>query len=194
MEKSPQIYAPAEETGRLHQGEIVSNLVQAHINAANLSSPDVIEVLAKRHPIAIVMAQDCDLESDFKRRDDGGPGRELPNILFCEVGHADAMRKARGVTSRAWELFRANKHERFHYLRELKKTDDLQGEGLPVLGIDFRRYFTVPTDEVYLRLHGEAKRRSRLESPYREHLATRFCYFQLRVGLPEDHYVKGGAH
>ena len=52
------------------------------------------------------------------------------------------------------------------------------GEGMPELGIDFKRYFTIPTDEVYFRIRAEAQRRSRLRSPYLEHLSNRFYSFQ----------------
>ncbi len=33
------------------------------------------------------------------------------------------------------------------------------------------------------------------ERPYRDHLNSRFAYFQSRIGLPEDHqYTKGEIH
>jgi hypothetical protein len=40
--------------------------------------------------------------------------------------------------------------------------------------MDFKRYFSLPTEEVYYRIDSEAKRRCRLVSPYAEHLSTRF--------------------
>jgi hypothetical protein len=65
--------------------------------------------------------------------------------------------------------------------------DRLQ-EGLPELAIDFKRYFTVPTDEVYRRIElGEARRRCLLISPYLEHLSSRYAYFLSRIALPVDH-------
>jgi hypothetical protein len=56
------------------------------------------------------------------------------------------------------------------------------------MGIDFKRYFTIPADETYRRVElGEAQRRCVLQSPYLEHLSSRFAYYLSRVALPLDH-------
>jgi hypothetical protein len=81
-----------------------------------------------------------------------------------------------------------NKHERYHFLQLVEPSCDAQGTGLVELGIDFKRYFTLPTEEVYKRVEiGSAKRRCVLESPYLEHFSTRFAYYLSRVALPQDH-------
>jgi hypothetical protein len=60
---------------------------------------------------------------------------------------------------------------------------------MPELGIDFKRYFTVPTDDVYRQFAlGQeigVQRRAVLRPPFREDLAQRFYFFQARVALPE---------
>jgi hypothetical protein len=57
------------------------------------------------------------------------------------------------------------------------------------MAIDFKRYFTLPTDELYLRVERqETRRRCGLKSPYLEHLSARFSCFLSRVALPEDHF------
>ncbi len=87
-----------------------------------------------------------------------------------------------------------NKDERFQYIRAVDASCDAVREGTPGLVLDFKRYFSIPTDEVLRRLElGELKRRAYLEPPYREHLATRFCYYHFRVALPEDHFVRSVA-
>jgi hypothetical protein len=71
----------------------------------------------------------------------------------------------------------------------IARDEDVMGEGLPELGIDFKRYFTISAAEVYIRLDSnEIQRRCRLVSPYLEHFSTRFAYYQFRVALPADHY------
>ena len=91
---------------------------------------------------------------------------------------------------REWKkLIAPNQNERFQYLQRVEANQDLQGTGLPALAIDFRLYFTIPTDEVYLRLNLEVRRRTRLNSPYIEHLTQRFFKFQARVALPVDHAI-----
>lgn len=60
--------------------------------------------------------------------------------------------------------------------------------GLPELGIDFKKIFTIPTDEIYQRIAlGQVKRRAVLVSPYLEHLSSRFAYFLSRIALPQEH-------
>jgi len=43
-------------------------------------------------------------------------------------------------------------------------------------------------DELYLRLGLGARRRCRLNSPYVQHLCSRFYNFQSRVALGEEHF------
>ena len=99
-----------------------------------------------------------------------------------------------GLGSKAWARIQANKDERYHFLQKAEAIDDVRGEGLPELGIDFKRYFTIPTEEVYWRVHQkEAQRRCVLQSPYLEHLSSRFAYFLSRVALLEDHFSEPAA-
>jgi len=60
-------------------------------------------------------------------------------------------------------------------------------QGLPEFVIDFKHYFTLPTDEVYIRLQLETKRRCFLLSQYLEHLSDRFFFYQNRVVLDKEH-------
>jgi hypothetical protein len=56
------------------------------------------------------------------------------------------------------------------------------------MGIDFKRYFTIPTREVCSQVErGSAKNRAHLLSPYMEHLCSRFSGFQARLALPREH-------
>ena len=74
-------------------------------------------------------------------------------------------------------------------MQKVDATCDGLQQGLPELTIDFKRYFTIPTDEVYKRIEiSETKRRCVLVGPYLEQLSSRFAYFIGRVALPEDHF------
>jgi hypothetical protein len=140
------------------------------------------------HPFAIVLTQDCDLTQDWRQRQSlpVDEGKLLPSVLFAQVHQALHLR-ARIEGSEMWKRVKQNKDERYHFLEAVPDQEDALGEGLPELGIDFKRYFTIPTDEVYKRIEKDTRRRCRLRSPYLEHLSTRFCYYQFRVALPEDH-------
>lgn len=178
----------------LRQGEILSNLKQFKLNIESLrSGKPLAEPII--HPFAVVITQDCDCEQDFKTRKQGIiSNATIPSILFCEVIDAGLLRnRDKGksnvdINSKVWEQIKKNKNERYHFLEAIPEKSDLLGEGLPELALDFKRYFTIPTDEVYYRIKiGEASRRCQLISPYLEHLSTRFNYFQSRVALPEDY-------
>lgn len=142
------------------------------------------------HPFAIVVTQDCDLIQDYAVRMESNFSSDkiIPSILFCEVITAEQLRGSGGIKSDIWKRIRMNRDERYHFLEKVSSVDDSLKEGLPELGIDFKRYFTLPTTEVYMRLETDVKRRCRLISPYLEHFSTRFCYYQFRVALPKDHF------
>ena len=181
--------------GALRQGEILSNLKQFKLNLESLhSGKPLAEPII--HPFAIVVTQDCDAEQDFKKRQvsDLISDKIIPSILFCEIVAAEQLRnrdkdnKVKEINSTIWGQVKINKNERYHFLESVSAKSDILGGGLPELTLDFKRYFTIPTEEVYYRLEiGEAKRRCRLVSPYLEHLTSRFNYFQSRIALPEDH-------
>ena len=172
------IYEPSPSEGALRQGEILSNLIQIRVKLDSIGK-DIYEGENIIHPFAIVVTQDCDLEQDFKaQHGDAGKHRLLPNILFCEVELADIMRygendsalpedkRARSslIHTKDWKVIAQNDDERYHFLQEVEKQADLQNEGLPELAVEFKRYFTVPKDEVYYRVGiGEAQRRCRLK-------------------------------
>lgn len=189
-----QKYLPSSN-GSLRQGEILSNLKQFKLNLESLrSGKPLAEPII--HPFAIVITQDCDCEQDFKKRQvsDLVSDKIIPSILFCEVVVAEQLRnrdkdnRVKEINSTVWGQVKINKNERYHFLESVPAESDGLSEGLPELTLDFKRYFTIPTEEVYYRLEiKEAQRRCRLVSPYLEHLTSRFNYFQYRIALPEDH-------
>ena len=183
-----KIYIPST-LGAIRQGEILTNLIQVRINLESLSTPenkiDIIE-----HPYAIVVTQDCDLVQDFNKQGkrDFSSNKIIPSILFCYVITAAELQGWADPGSAIWKRIKQNKDERYQFLEKIPAEDDAVGEGLPELGIDFKRFFTIPTDEVYFRLQSnETKRRCILKSPFLEHLSSRLYYYQGRIALPAEH-------
>jgi len=146
------------------------------------------------HPYAIIITQDCDLAQDFhSRQSPSAINRTIPNILFCEVTTATDLFGKLGGKQKEWEREKIdkNKNERYHFLQRIDANADTEQTGIEELGIDFKRYFTIPTDEVYERIRiGQAKRRTILASPYLEHFSCRFAYYLSRIGLPTDHITE----
>lgn len=199
MRPSAHIYraSPAVTKSCLRQGEIVSNISRFRIDPDTLGSEN-LGVQFALHEFAIVLTQDCDLEQDFNVRSVGNlSDKLLPNVLFCNLAKAEDLRgtpATTGINSDMWKRISQNKDERYHFLQAVDGSCDAQQIGLPELGLDFKRYFTLPTDEIYHRIEsGEAKRRCVLASPYLEHLSSRFAHFLCRVALPEDHFSEPGS-
>jgi hypothetical protein len=188
---TPQMYqaSPTTPGACLRQGEIISDLDQFRLDVATIGTEGVISGRPHRHPLTVLMTQDCDLEQDSRARTESNSADKIvPGLLFCEVVTAAELRGS-GINSTVWSQVKVNKHERYQFLQKVEASGDALGYGLPEMGIDFKRYFAIPTDEVYRRLElGEAKRRCILVSPYMEHLCCRFAHFLSRIALPIDHF------
>lgn len=195
---SVSAFAPSPIGGVLRQGEVLAGVIQVHLgsdsleqNAADVSIEEVV------HPYALILTQDCDLDWDYKARTPA-PGQQaqdereenrrrakiVPNILFCELATAESLRP-RLPGSDVLRRIRTNQDERYHCFPAVSADLDRLDIGLPELVADFKRVFTIPTDELYVRLQASATRRSVLQPPFLQHLSTRFGYFCLRVALPE---------
>jgi hypothetical protein len=144
-----------------------------------------LSVVRVDYSYVVVLSQSCDLQQDFAGRQSEKP--QLPDVLLCHVPTAEELRALCGGSD-IWKRIRQNKDERYHFLEKVPSECDTRQEGLPELGVDFKRYFTLPTDEVYRRIElGPTLRRTVLCTPYLEHLSSRFAYFLGRVALPRDH-------
>src|SRR5688572_29185095 len=87
------IYEASIQETALRQGEIISNLVQRFGNADSIIAGEQTTFKELSHPLAIIVSQDCDLDLEYKARNnipnENGNVQELrvqiTNILFCEV-------------------------------------------------------------------------------------------------------------
>jgi hypothetical protein len=191
LAEEARVYVRSSD-GALRQGELLSSLVEVRRVLQAVSQELQIDLV--NHPYAIVISQDCDLEQDFFARTRPAEiakpeDKLLPGVLFCEVITATELR-GRLADGQIWKQIIQNKNERYHYLREIQREFDLLDEGIPELGIDFKRYFTVPTGDIYSQIGAAGRRRSHLQSPYLEHLSVRFANYLSRVALPEEHFVR----
>ena len=181
-----QIYNPSPAAGSLRQGEILTGVVQSVLTLESVGTEQP-EIDFITHPFCVIATQDCDLEQDFKATGAGRPG-SLPSILLYEVEEALTL-IAKLPSSEAKKQTILNKIERYQVLQSVPQELDREGAGIVDLGIDFKRYFTIPRDELYKQL-ASVRRRCVLRSPYLEQFATRAAAFQSRVALPLDHDVK----
>jgi hypothetical protein len=186
-----KLYAPSQG-GPLRQGEILSDLIETRMVSVSKDQAPQVDLVT--HPFALILSQDCDLDLDFQARNSPETvshpiNTQLPSILFCEATTATDLRSYLS-DSQIWKQITQNKNERYQYLRGVAAEVDALGTGTSDLGADFKRYFAISTEHVYMQLQCPAKRRSRLQSPYLEHLSSRFAYYLSRVALPEEHFVR----
>jgi hypothetical protein len=203
------IYTPATE-GALHQGEIIANLEEPFVYTDSIVPDEsaIPRLGVIKHDLCIVISQECDLDLEYRARispvevagrvsagtsihdSDGtnsnNPIKNISNILFCDVFAAVKIRNV--VESRAlWGQIEINNQERYHYLRAIAPDEDVRGEGIDYLVVDFRRYFSLTVEEAYERVRHRAQRRSVLQPVYAAQLSSRFANYLSRVALPEDH-------
>ncbi len=182
-QENPAIYVPSKNGTQLRQGELLSGLREPLL--LSLESGEV-EIL--KHEFAVVLSQDCDLSTDFREREShANQSRLLPSILLCQVAPAEEIRKNQEINSKIWSSVKKNTHMRYHFLQSATQEQDNCSKGLPELTVDFKRYFTIHTALMYQQLERGVSRRCRLNSPYLEHLSTRFSHYSSRVALPVDH-------
>ena len=189
MSTPTSIYRRAPSTGAFRQGEIVSNLIQARIRLETIGAEELV-VDEIEHEYAVVVSQDCDLDWDWDaRKSVDKPAKLLSSVLFCEAKPADELAHQHEYGRKERNILRQNRDERYQFLQMVEPDLDLLERGVPELVVDFKRYFCLPVDEVYARLKiEELKRRCLFNDPYLQHLISRFCYFQSRVALPEQHF------
>lgn len=173
------MYTCTELTGAFRQSEILSNVAQHYYNFRE----DAVDV--QIIDFAVVLSQDCDLIQDYDKRGRGEEG-SLNGILLYEamtVGEA----KSRGMKAREFEKVTQYGLERYHFLKAVSAEDDSCAECVPDLIVDFKKYFTISALELHWQVtqDGGLKRRSRLISPYLEHIQKRSSSYMSRVALPE---------
>jgi len=175
------IYTKDGLKGELRQGEVISGLLQ-YIYDQSKNDVD-----AREHPYAVVLTQDCDLLWDYELRQKGDSGK-LSSVLLYEADIAEEVRKDHDIKSDLWRRIIKNNDERWHLLEKSSQQCDAVGHGIGSLIIDFKQFFTLTPDDIYRQVAaGTARRRCRLEVPYREHLQCRAAFYFQRVTLPFPH-------
>ncbi len=179
-ESSPRNDSP------LRQCEILSGLQRVTLEIDSVGNNEEPVVHFEDHEYTLLLTQDCDLDLDYKARSDVvAVDKIVPDILFCQAIPADQMRGSHQINSEIWRRIQSHNHERYQLLEAVPPDKDRMGCGMPALGLDFKRILTIPTEEIYRRIKlMKTLRRSRMTSPYREHLTNRFTRFQGRVALP----------
>jgi hypothetical protein len=146
-------------------------------------------VQAITHDYSVVGSQECDLARDFEAHQEGKASPLDGILLYVATSAVDARAVIGGRD--IWKPLIQNKNERYHALEGVPIQIDLAQEGLPPLIVDFRRLYTITSNELHWQIEGakSARRRTRLAVPYREHLQGRAAAYLARIALDRDHDV-----
>lgn len=176
---SAAIYSADELSAELRQCEILSNVRQWLYDGGQ-------EVSAIIHKFCVIVTQDCDLLWDYESRQASKTDNHLSGVLLFEAENYETKRFSLGAGTEPKNVARQNKNERWQFLPTVPAECDCSGTGIPELLIDFKRFFTLPPQELYrqCQMANGAVRRTRLLVPYREHLQARAAFFMQRVSLP----------
>lgn len=175
------IFTLSELERELRQGEVITGITQYLWN----SESELVQPVV--HPYAFVLNQDCDLYWDYEQRN-GRKGSALQSVLFYVAMLAIEKRQQMPPGNDLWRRVINNTDERYHLFSRVDAACDLENQGWPSLVIDFKSFFTLPPDEVYRQIGARsARRRSRLNGQYREHLQSRAAFYLQRVMLPAQH-------
>jgi hypothetical protein len=182
---------------RFNQGDIIKDLDVGVVDDYDTSTKEH-SVSLIHLPYGVVISQECDLEHDYKNRDDNAIlGREnitskvikhdkyLPNILILpaypatdfKLGIHRSELSCQQWSSDEYKKIKSNQNARFHYI---KPFTDLQ---IQELVIDFKHLYTIDTN-VFYKIIDDVYLASICEI-FRENLSSRYCHYLSRIGLPE---------
>jgi len=147
-----------------------------------------------------------------KQKVEEGRDKLLPSVLLCPAYPAEQFRGGFHISSILspedpeivrnrstkynvprkpscqYGRIKSNNDSRYHYLSACR---ELQ---VPETVLDFKHYFTLPTETLCSTYRGELHYLARLKMPYREHVSQRFASCLARVGLPVTHtFIKPAA-
>ncbi|MEA3282021.1 MAG: hypothetical protein U9Q68_05595 [Euryarchaeota archaeon] len=136
------------------------------------------------------MTQDCDLEQDYKNRSEEVREKHdkyMQSILVCPAYPAEKFRVGEHLErinyvmenwgGKQFKKIKDQKYERFHFLGADSKMQ------VPELVIDFKHYYTIPRNAIYIIL--DEHYLVTIRELFRESLSQRFSYFLSRIGLPD---------
>lgn len=207
-------WRPSDPAVPLGECELLSELERITLDPTDIGLSEAFGSIRVTFPYVMIMSQDCDLEWDHTarrhietagippvhgqaRRDwdqahKDARAKLMEGVLLCVAEEESVVRVSSALPAKQWQFAESNQHERYHFLRAGAAGVDYEGLGFPPLVLDFKRYFTIPGEELSRRAAltgaapGRAQRRAALASPYLEDVASRFFRFQSRVALPDE--------
>ncbi len=183
-------YYRMHNAGRVVQGDILKDVMSIEWDITSEDTNDISLITKINFPYILILSQDCDLDHDFKNRNDQDAEKHdayLQSILVCpaylmaefkdgvHLKELEMQMEKKGGDN--WKKIKKNLDPRYHYLPSYTQFQ------IPELIIDFKHYYTVPVKFLYqvYPKHYVAS----IEELFRESLCQRFSFYLSRIGLPE---------
>ncbi len=167
---------------RLYQGDILKDLKFVIGDSKKETEKDIISL-----PFAVILSQDCDMQSDFNYEKLGkNQDKRLLSLLICPAFLINEFVQGKHLENWQMEIFNKS------CIKRIKKNDTYKryhflANGLdfsvPELVIDFKHFFTLPRDFLYKQRKN--KYVASLNEIFREELSQRFSNYLSRIGIPE---------
>jgi len=167
---------------RLYQGDIFKDLKFVTGDSETTTEKDIISL-----PYAVVLSQDCDLQSDFNfRKTNENQDKFLLSLLVSPAFILENFAKGEHLGDWKMNTFNNGQIEKIKNNDSFKRYHYLKGEPLfsvLELVIDFKHFFGLPRDFLYK--EKKNKYIASLNEIFREELSQRFSNYLSRIGLPE---------
>lgn len=180
-------YYRKHNADRIVQGDILRDIKFIDWDW-DVKKGDVITI-EKELPYTVILTQDCDLEQDFRCRNNSKTNNDkmLQSVLVCPAwGWEEFIKgdhlldfdsKMEIIPTARQKQIKIQQVARYHYL-----DSDLENQ-IPPLVIDFKHYYTLPINflgHIYKKHYVTS-----VNELFRESLCQRFSFYLSRIGLPE---------
>lgn len=163
------IYTIPNADNPLDQGDLLDDCPIANVALYEMDRPDQAQMKLEFHQV-IVLTQTCDIAND-----------KIDRFVVACIFDAQALIDLKVVKAADVKgLLRAGRVWGLYFLPTFGDA------GLGEMIVDFRRVYSIRV-ELLDKLRQSGKRRARLLTPYREHLAKHFADTYARIGLPQPY-------
>jgi len=174
---------------RVAQGDVIREVEFIEFVTEQAGTLEISKII---FPLVVVLTQDCDLEQDFRFRNEGQAGshdKYLFSVLVAPVYNLDHMCAGEHLSELNMSMqsisrkktpgsfLRNNEWPRYHFIEFPESTR------LPPSVVDFKHYFSLNVQ--YARTAKQTRFACSLAPLFRDDLSHRFASYLSRIGLPE---------
>lgn len=188
LESSVKTYYKKQDKQRFCQGDILRD-VKVSISSPFEWQQQEGDIFDFDLPYCVIMTQDCDLTWDYDGRnnlEEVNNDKFLPTILVCPAYTDESFYKGEHLGGWKMRAYNSGEVKKIQNNDEINRCHFLIGDSelqIPNLVIDFKHFYTLPTDILYEQYGGVYL--ATINELFRERLSQRFANYLSRFGLPD---------